>query len=192
MTNQSTRTVKLSDSHSVVHDGRRYEFRAKPPTVGDYQEWVRQVDDRDPRRRSVIADIDGNPPDHYPDEVVDACVGELGRYHDEMLSRFSVGLKDLGAGINVNLGLGLRTPVLGGVVPDELLGVVHGPQDLLVMHEPEERVIDAIRDLEDSLREERVPVARASLRWIRDRVLPGLIVLIVVLAIGWAVNEFFG
>ena len=191
MTNQSTRTVKLSDSHSVVHDGRRYEFRAKRITVGDYQEWVRQVDERDPRSRSVIADIEGDPPSHHPDAVVDACVGELGRYYDEMSSRSIVGLKDLGVGINVNLGQGLRTPVLG-VVPDELLGVVHGPQDLLVMHEPEERVIDAIYDLRDSLREESVPLAHASLRWARDKVLPGLIVLLVGLVVGWAANEFLG
>ena len=182
MTNQSTRTVKLSDSHSVVHDGRRYEFRAKRITVGDYQEWVRQVDERDPRSRSVIADIEGNPPSHHPDAVVDACVGELGRHYNQMFSGLSAALK---ASLN-NLGVGINERFLNlGREP-----CTQAPLVLLRM--PEERVIDAIYDLRDSLREESVPLAHASLRWARDKVLPGLIVLLVGLVVGWAANEFLG
>ena len=105
------RRIRVSaPSHSIVHDGNRYEFRSKSMTVGDYGEWVTQVDDCDPQCRSVIVDIDGNPPAQYPDEVVDACIGELRRFFKRM---FSSGLKDLGESMERSLaGLGVASKPL--------------------------------------------------------------------------------
>ncbi len=106
------RTIRASEpSRSVVHDGHLYRFRfSDSMTVADYDEWVRQVDEGDSQCRSVIVDIDGNPPAQYPDEVIDACVGELRRFFKRM---FSNGLKDLGESMERSLaGLGVASKPL--------------------------------------------------------------------------------
>ena len=256
-------------SRSVVHDGRRYVFRPRSMTVGEHDEWVRQVDEGDSQCRSVIVDIDGNPPPQYPDEVVDACVGELRSFYKGV---FSGGLKDLVESIEGSLtglgkgykslaglgaaskplalagvglaskpltltGLGLASKPLAlagvglaskplalagvgvaskplalaglGVASKPLAGLelasksvaglgqelcphAYEPGPLVALPAPEDRIVDAIHDLPDRLREEREPVVRASVRWIVDKIIPGVIVGVVMFGLGWAAREFFG
>ena len=85
-----------------------------------------------------------------------------------------------------------RLPALDGPAVDFQRGLGEGSDEPLLVHSPQDRVVDAIDGLRDSLREEEVPVAHAGLRWIRDRVLPGVIVGLFMFALGWAANEFFG
>ena len=60
----------------------------------------------------------------------------------------------------------------------------------LIVYRPEDRVIDATCDVQGSRHEEPVSVRRASVQWVHDKVLPGLIVLLVGLIIAWSGNEF--
>ena len=205
------RTLSVSEARSVVHDGKSYEFRSKSITVGEMDEWLRQVDERDPRCRSVVVEIDGSPPGQYSDEVVDACVGELKGHYEEMFLGLNLGLKDLAERMNKSvaglvqaykpLGVGVGSKPLAGLGLDsksvaglgqELRPQAYEPGPVVALPAPEDRIVDAIYDLPDRLREEREPKAHASLRWIRDNIVAaaigGVIAGVSVTLILWAAN----